>query len=75
MKNDKINFLEKNVCNEKLPKFDQYFELVSLIVKLNLLTRKTTDKNFSNNLFKQNNSVAMVTRSMKISQFYYYLKK
>jgi hypothetical protein len=35
-----------------------YFELVNLIVKLNLLTRKTTDKtqhgssaNFSNTLF------------------------
>jgi hypothetical protein len=34
-------FLEKNLCYEKLPKF----ELVSHVVKLNLLTRKSTDKN------------------------------
>jgi hypothetical protein len=27
-----------------LPKFEQHFELVSRIVKLNLLTRKSTDK-------------------------------
>jgi hypothetical protein len=39
------NFLEKNLCYEKLPKFEQHFELVSRIVKLNLLTRKSTDKN------------------------------
>jgi hypothetical protein len=38
-------FLEKILCYEKLPKFEQYFELVSHVVKLNLLTRKTTDKN------------------------------
>jgi hypothetical protein len=41
----KNNFLEKNLCYEKLPKFEQHFELVSRIVKLNLLTRKSTDKN------------------------------
>jgi hypothetical protein len=41
----KSNFLEKNLCYEKLPKFEQHIELVSLIVKLNLLTRKSTDKN------------------------------
>jgi hypothetical protein len=47
--------------------------VVSRIVKLNLLTRKSTDKNttwklrkFSNNLFKQNNSVAMVTIALLI---------
>jgi hypothetical protein len=45
MKNDKSNVLENILCYEKLPKFQQYFELVSRIVKLNLLTRKTTDKN------------------------------
>jgi hypothetical protein len=45
MKNDKSYFLEKKLCYEKLLKFEQYFELVSRIVKLNLLTRKTTDKN------------------------------
>jgi hypothetical protein len=28
-----------------MPKFEQHFELVSRIVKLNLLTRKSTDKN------------------------------
>jgi hypothetical protein len=44
MKNDKSNFLEKNVI-KKLSKFEQYFELVSRIVKLKILTRKTTDKN------------------------------
>jgi hypothetical protein len=33
------------LCYEKLPKFEQHFELVSRIVKLNLLTRKSTDKN------------------------------
>jgi hypothetical protein len=33
-KNDKSNFLEKKLCYEKLPKFEQYFELVSRIVKL-----------------------------------------
>jgi hypothetical protein len=50
-----------------------HFELVSRIVKLNFLTRKSTDKNtkrkwrkFSNNLFKQNNSVAMVTIALPI---------
>jgi hypothetical protein len=36
---------EKNLCYEKLPKFEQPFELVSRIVTLNLLTRKSTDKN------------------------------
>jgi hypothetical protein len=36
----KNNFLEK-----KLLKFEQHFEFVSHIVKLNLLTRKSTDKN------------------------------
>jgi hypothetical protein len=36
MKNDKSYFLEK---------FFMYFELVSRIVKLKILTRKTTDKN------------------------------
>jgi hypothetical protein len=41
----KRNFLEKNLCYEKLPKFEQHFELVHGIVKLNLLTRKSTDKN------------------------------
>jgi hypothetical protein len=30
---------------EKLPKFEQHFEWVSRIFKLNLLTRKSTDKN------------------------------
>jgi hypothetical protein len=45
MKNDKSNFLEKNLCYEKLSKFEQCFELVSRIVKLNLLTHMTTDKN------------------------------
>jgi hypothetical protein len=70
MKND---FLEKKLCYEKLPKFEHYFELVYRIVKLNLLTPKITDKNttwkkrkFSNNLFKQNNSVAMVTIALPI---------
>jgi hypothetical protein len=33
----KVIFLEKIVCYEKLPKFEQHFELVSRIVKLNLL--------------------------------------
>jgi hypothetical protein len=28
-----------------MSKFEQYFELVSRIVNLNILTRKTTDKN------------------------------
>jgi hypothetical protein len=45
MKNGKSHFLENILYYEKLPKFEQYFELVSRIVKLNLLTRKTTDKN------------------------------
>jgi hypothetical protein len=46
MKNDKSYFLEKNcTCYKKLSKFEQYFELVSRIVKLKILTRKTTDKN------------------------------
>jgi hypothetical protein len=38
MKNDKSNFLEKILCYVKLPTFEQYFELVSRIVKLNLNT-------------------------------------
>jgi hypothetical protein len=69
MKKIKSNFLEKNLGYEKLPKFEQHFELVSRIVKLNLLTRKSTDKNtskFSNNLFKQNNLVVMVTIALPI---------
>jgi hypothetical protein len=41
----KSNFAEKILCYEKLPKFEQHFELVSRIVTLNLLTRKSTDKN------------------------------
>jgi hypothetical protein len=41
----KSNFPEKILCYEKLPKFEQHFELVSRIVTLNLLTRKSTDKN------------------------------
>jgi hypothetical protein len=45
MKKNKSNFSEKNLCYEKLPKFEQHFELVSRIVTLNLLTRKSTDKN------------------------------
>jgi hypothetical protein len=44
-KKKKNNFSEKNLCYEKLPKFEQHFELVSRIVTLNLLTRKSTDKN------------------------------
>jgi hypothetical protein len=45
MKKKRNNFLEKIVCYEKLPKFEQHFELVSRIVKLNFFTRKSTDKN------------------------------
>jgi hypothetical protein len=45
MKKKVLNFLEKKLCYEKLPKFEQHFELVSRIVKLNLLTRKSTYKN------------------------------
>jgi hypothetical protein len=43
----KYFFFRKKKCMyyEKLPKFEQHFELVSRIVKLNLLTRKSTDKN------------------------------
>jgi hypothetical protein len=44
-KKNRSNFLEKKLCYEKLTKFEQHFELVSRIVKLNLLTRKSTDKN------------------------------
>jgi hypothetical protein len=45
IKKNKSNFPEKNLCNEKLLKFEQHVELVSRIVTLNLLTRKSTDKN------------------------------
>jgi hypothetical protein len=48
MKNDKSYFLEKKctfLCYKKMSKFEQYFELVSRIVKLKMLTRKTPDKN------------------------------
>jgi hypothetical protein len=38
-KKNKSNVSEKKLCNEKLPKFEQHFELVSRIVTLNLLTR------------------------------------
>jgi hypothetical protein len=41
----KVIFRKKNLCYKKLSKFEQYFELVSRIVKLKILTRKTTDKN------------------------------
>jgi hypothetical protein len=41
----KSNSLEKILCYEKLQKFEQHFELVSRIVNLNLLTRKSTHKN------------------------------
>jgi hypothetical protein len=44
-KKKKSNFPEKILCYEKLPKFEQHFKLVSRIVTLNLLTRKSTDKN------------------------------
>jgi hypothetical protein len=44
MKNDKSYFLEKKNCYKKLSKFEQYFELISRIVKLKILTRKTTNK-------------------------------
>jgi hypothetical protein len=41
-----LNVHEKNMenilCYEKLSKFEQHFELVSRIVKLNLLTDKNT---------------------------------
>jgi hypothetical protein len=37
----KVIFLEKILCYEKLPKFEQHFELVSRIVKLNLLRQPT----------------------------------
>jgi hypothetical protein len=40
---EKKQFFRK--CYEKLPKFEQYFEMVPRIVKLNLLTRKSIDKN------------------------------
>jgi hypothetical protein len=73
MKKKKRFFRKTSLCYEKLPKFEQHFELVSRIVKLNLLKRKSTDKNttwkqrkFSKNLFKQNNSVAMVTIALPI---------
>jgi hypothetical protein len=45
MKKKKSNFPEKNLCYEKSPKFEQHFKLVSRIVTLNLLTRKSTNKN------------------------------
>jgi hypothetical protein len=45
IKKNKSNFPEKILCYEKLPKFEQHFKLVSRIVTLNLLTRKSTDKN------------------------------
>jgi hypothetical protein len=38
----KSNFSEKILCYEKLPKFEQHFELVSRIVTLNLLTSHST---------------------------------
>jgi hypothetical protein len=44
-KKNKSNLKKKKLCYEKLPKFKQHSELVSRIVKLNLLTRKSTDKN------------------------------
>jgi hypothetical protein len=47
MKKKVCNFLEQILCYEKLTKFEQHFELVSRILKLNLLTRKSTDKNTS----------------------------
>jgi hypothetical protein len=36
---------KKIICFKKLSKFEQYFKLVSRVVKLKILTRKTTDKN------------------------------
>jgi hypothetical protein len=68
----KLILQKKKKCYEKLLKFEQNFELVSRIVTLNFLTGKSTDKNnvekrkFSNYLFKQNNSVAMVTIALPI---------
>jgi hypothetical protein len=44
IKNDKI-YLKKKLCYKNLSKFEQYFELVSRIVKLKILRRKITDKN------------------------------
>jgi hypothetical protein len=45
MKKKKKVIFQKKFCYEKLPKFEQHFQLVSRIVTLNLLTRKSTDKN------------------------------
>jgi hypothetical protein len=39
------NFSEKKLCYEKVPKFEQHFELVPGIVTLILLTRKSIDNN------------------------------
>jgi hypothetical protein len=39
MISDKSYFLEKNLCYKKLSKFEQYFELVSRIVKLKILNK------------------------------------
>jgi hypothetical protein len=41
----KVIFYKKILYYKKLSKFEQYFELVSRIVKLKILTPKTTDKN------------------------------
>jgi hypothetical protein len=45
MKNDESYFLEKNFVIKSCQNLNSIFELVSRIVKLKILTRKTTDKN------------------------------
>jgi hypothetical protein len=45
MKNDKSYFFRKKFYVKKMSKFEQYFDLVSRIVKLKILTGKTTNKN------------------------------
>jgi hypothetical protein len=60
----KSNFLEKILGYEKLPKFEQHFELVSRIVTLK--KHNVEKRKFSNYLFQQNNSVAMVTIALPI---------
>jgi hypothetical protein len=46
MKKNKSNFLEKILCYEKLPKFEQHFELVSHVVNQPTKTQHGSSANF-----------------------------
>jgi hypothetical protein len=70
--NKTLNTANKILMKKKKSNLQKNCQNLNSIVTLNFLTRKLTDKNnvekrkYSNYLFKQNNSVAMVTIALPI---------